>query len=62
MTVQFDPAHNDTDYDPDHPDYQHEPPEVCTSDRADTQPGEGSADLGDLPGTIPDAPEDGGRG
>jgi hypothetical protein len=59
MSISFDPAHNDEDFDPDHPDFQHEPPEVCTSDPADLAPGEGEADPGDLPGTIPDPPPEG---
>lgn len=50
---------NDTDvedYDPDHPDLQHEPPEVCTEDPGDFEPGEGKTEGGELPAEIPDPP------
>jgi len=47
------------DYDPEHPDLQHEqPPVESTADPADTAPPEGEDDNpGELPAEIPDAPE-----
>jgi hypothetical protein len=42
-------------YDPDHPDRQHEPPEVCTENPVDFEPGKGETDGGELPAEIPDA-------
>jgi hypothetical protein len=43
------------DWDPEHPDLQHEPPLVCTEDPVDFEPGEGETDRGELPAEIPDA-------
>lgn len=42
-------------WDPENPDRQHDPPEVCTGDPADFEPGEGQTDGGELPTEIPDA-------
>jgi hypothetical protein len=53
---EFSLRNDDIDYDPSHPDLQHEPPEVCTSQPEDTEPGDGVTDGGDLPSSIPDAP------
>lgn len=51
----YDHSHDNADYDPDHPDAQHEqPPTESTDDPADTQPGDGDdPDAGELPGEIP---------
>ena len=46
-------GHDNEDFDPDHPDLQHEPPEDVTDDPADTEPGEGETPTGDLPAEIP---------
>lgn len=57
---EFDHSHDDDDFDPDHPDLQHEqPPTETTADPADTEPGEGEeTDPGELPGSIEPPPED----
>jgi hypothetical protein len=52
MTAESDDA---VGWDPENPDRQHEPPEVCTADPVDFQPGEGETDGGELPAEIPDA-------
>jgi hypothetical protein len=56
--LPFDHSHDDEDYDPDHPDLQHEPPEEVTSAADDTEEGEGETDGGDLPYQIPDPPRE----
>lgn len=55
---EFDHSHDDQDFDPAHPDAQHEqPPAESTEDPADTEPSQGEeTDPGDLPGSIPDVP------
>jgi len=51
-------GHDDEDFDPEHPDLQHEqPPVESTDDPEDMAPGEGETDGGELPADIPDAPE-----
>lgn len=42
--------------DPACPDPAHYGPDPLTSDPADTQPGQGEGDPGELPADIPDAP------
>jgi hypothetical protein len=52
-----DESHDDEDFDPDHPDLQHEPPEEPTEDAADVEPGVGEeTEAGQLPENIEDPP------
>jgi len=58
--MPYDHRFDDTDFDPDHPDLQHEqPPTESTDDPADFEIGHGEqADPGTLPYDLPAAPQD----